>query len=190
MSELREYQRKMLNSKKNVVICNWKRGSGKTFACLEKILDDNVIEVLFITNNVSASKSILEQELINRGYSIANNVNKNNIIIFSYKSIIFHTMNNVDLIRGSHHFDVVIFDDCVPDKIDDIMKYNSQIYMMFSNENLEYICDDNEKIDKSKFKEESINKLMEEFLSIEPSDKNTMRRKDILFMLKELQNMK
>ena len=38
MSELRDYQKKMLESKSKVVFCNWDRGEGKTRSICEKIL--------------------------------------------------------------------------------------------------------------------------------------------------------
>ena len=49
-------------------------------------------------------------------------------------------------------------------------------------------CEDN-KTNKYDFVKQSIDKLMQEFLSIEPSDKNTMRRKDILGMIEKLNDM-
>lgn len=49
-------------------------------------------------------------------------------------------------------------------------------------------CEDN-KTNKYDFVKQSIEKLMQEFLSIEPSDKNTMRRKDILGMIEKLNDM-
>lgn len=49
-------------------------------------------------------------------------------------------------------------------------------------------CEDN-KTNKHDFVKQSIEKLMQEFLSIEPSDKNTMRRKDILEMIEKLNDM-
>lgn len=49
-------------------------------------------------------------------------------------------------------------------------------------------CEDN-KTNKYDFVKQSIDKLMQEFLSIEPSEKNTMRRKDILGMIEKLNDM-
>lgn len=49
-------------------------------------------------------------------------------------------------------------------------------------------CEEN-KTNKDDFVKQSIDKLMQEFLSIEPSEKNTMRRKDILGMIEKLNDM-
>ena len=63
MSELRDYQKRMLKSKKKIVICNWKRGSGKTTAANRKIQElsykyNDSVHILFIGANINDIKII------------------------------------------------------------------------------------------------------------------------------------
>ena len=49
MSEMRVYQDKMLNSKKEIVVCNWERGEGKTYSVFRKIIENKNGKYLYIS---------------------------------------------------------------------------------------------------------------------------------------------
>ena len=200
MSELRDYQERMLKSKKKIVICNWKRGSGKTTAVNRKIQElsykyNDSVHILFIGSNI-------------------NNIAKN-VEYFNYnKSLDYGTFSNS--VRG-RRFDYIIIDgnDYVNNSIiiNNIYKsminvHVKQIFIMQSDENnvIDYISDDynnlnndydikrdmmkalvNNSVDN--FKELAIKKLLIEFSKIEGTEKNTLTREKIIDMVLKLKEI-
>ena len=199
MSELRDYQKRMLKSKKKIVICNWKRGSGKTTAVNRKIQElsykyNDSVHILFIGSNI-------------------NNIAKNVEYLNYNKSLDYGTFSNS--VRGCR-FDYIIIDgnDYVNNSIiiNNIYKamvhaYVKQIFVMQSDENnvIDYISDDdnlnnyydikrdmikalvNNSVDN--FKELAIKRLLIEFSKIDGTEKNTLTREkiiDIILKLKEI----
>lgn len=201
MSELRDYQKRMLKSKKKIVICNWKRGSGKTTAVNRKIQElsykyNDSAHILFIGLNINM-------------HDIAKNVEYLNY----NKSLDYGTFSNS--VRGSR-FDYIIIDgnDYVNNSIiiNNIYKaminmYVKQIFIMQSDENnvIDYISDDdnlnndydikrdmmkalvNNSVDN--FKELAIKKLLIEFSKIEGTEKNTLTREKIIDMVLKLKEI-
>ena len=199
MSELRDYQKRMLKSKKKIVICNWKRGSGKTTAVNRKIQElsykyNDSVHILFIGLNV-------------------NNIAKNVEYLNYNKSLDYETFSNS--VRGCR-FDYIIIDgnDYVNNSIiiNNIYKaminmHVKQIFIMQSDENnvIDYISDDdnlnndydikrdmmkalvNNSVDN--FKELAIKKLLIEFSKIEGTEKNTLTREKIIDMVLKLKEI-
>ena len=199
MSELRDYQKRMLKSKKKIVICNWKRGSGKTTAANRKIQElsykyNDSVHILFIGSNI-------------------NNIAKNVEYINYNKSLDYGTFSNS--VRGCR-FDYIIIDgnDYINNSIiiNNIYKaminvHVKQIFIMQSDENneIDYISDDdnlnndydikrgmmkalvNNSVDN--FKELAIKKLLIEFSKIEGTEKNTLTREKIIDMVLKLKEI-
>ena len=124
-------------------------------------LGDNAIVV---SNDFNRTMNSINK-VINGSYSVVFNQSGNN----SKKDTIigYVTSDNV-----TSEIKVIHIDNYECKKID-VLKYK-YIYFDIKLEN------------KYNFAEKSIEKLMQEFININPSDKNTMRRKDILDMIERL----
>lgn len=209
MSE-RVYQQKMLNSKSKVVMCNWKRGSGKTHAMVKKILtmegnvliltkgsNDDYAKIIHTTlmemkkEDENIEKSI--KRIFIRKYAITIEVDDRLI------NIVISNVSNTDHVRGLY-FGYLIFDNYYPSEVEiyDTRYYKSsvkQVFIFGTFDDLEYISDkpdsDSTSISNmSNFIETQIKELMLEFSGM-PKRENTVKtRNDILKQVAELVNIK
>jgi hypothetical protein len=144
MSEMREYQQKMLNSKSEIVFCNWERGKGKTEAIFEKMIY-NILKargnLLYVSQTVCSNnifrnkmesfmKEIKQGKVKDNKFPYLCNImneyiedidtNKNNTHIKlkkdnEYTNIIYSTID--DILKGSIRgckLNIVFFDECIP----------------------------------------------------------------------------
>lgn len=199
MREIREYQTKLLTSNKNVVICNWKRGSGKTYTAIEKVIEKGgnclylteVGDINMINNYCLSNKDNIQY------YKAVRTENYIEIVKNNKKTKFICESDNVDFndLR-EQHFNYIICDEYLPSskdlKILDSMlcDSNSQIIVCITNNDIEYIQDINENKDINSWVNTNIINLMKEFSTIDPSEKNTIRRNSILDMIEKLNKLK
>ena len=191
MREMRDYQEKMLNSNKKIIICNWDRGKGKTYSIIKKIKNNKINKAVIVTN---FKKSIVEEEI-----KKIKEIYTDKIIKVTQSD----SLNND--FRGISNIDAIFFDEYIPSSkeinylIEPTLKQNGQIFIMFNYKNIEYIEDEEDYVDKNtKTKEfnklEVINKqiqeLYEEYMSIEKTEKTTIRRDKVLMQIRMLEDMK
>jgi hypothetical protein len=204
MSEKRVYQDKMLNSEKEIVVCNWERGDGKTYSIFNKILQNRSGKYLYI----SPFEPIALQEHI-RKY-----VDKNKQIILDYRISrdrvtiefaqrdyedydknaileIFCIKPNTEF-KGQRNIKMAFCDECYLDKkyIDSILKPMDvkQVYFMLTNDDFEYI-DSRNSTKVENFYEKQIEELMIEYSNIPKNERTTLTRENILKQIKVLQDM-
>lgn len=112
------YKETFMNSNKKIVMCNWKRGTGKTSTAIDKALKNSEKDKIIILSKSSKEKY---KELSDRVYA------------FYY--------TNVDHIRGKK-CDYMIIDDYMPSSTELEMItpcVDKQIFIMFTNSEMEYI---------------------------------------------------
>ena len=188
MREMRDYQEKMLNSNKKIIICNWDRGKGKTYSIIRKIKNNKINKAVIVTN---LKKSIVEEEIKE---------------IYTDKIIkIIHPDSLNNDFKGNSNIDAIFFDEYIPSSkeinylIEPTLKQNGQIFIMFNYKNIEYIEDEEDYVDKNtKTKEfnkyevidKQIQELYEEYISIEKTEKTTIRRDKVLMQIRMLEDMK
>lgn len=212
MSEMREYQQKLIKSKCKIVLCNWNRGKGKTYSIIQKMLQKGGSWV-FITPICTRKCDVIHKELemyfreeniCYREFKVFNNrieihFNKEFYLKYGVKDL-YILFENADKFRISPKVDYVVIDDYELNSRDEIRRVISeaktirgleQIIITTSIDDFEYI-DDKEiiNIDKSKWIDDEINKLMVEFSNI-PKEENTTKRRDIILnMIERLEHMK
>lgn len=212
MSEMREYQQKLIKSKCKIVLCNWNRGKGKTYSIIQKMLQKGGSWV-FITPICTRKCDVIHKELemyfreenmCYREFKVSNNrieihFNKEFYLRDGVKDL-YILFENADKFRFSPKVDYVVIDDYELNSRDEIRKVISeaktirgleQIIITTSIDDFEYI-DDKEiiNIDKSKWIDSEINKLMNEFSNI-PKEENTTKRRDIILnMIERLESMR
>lgn len=212
MSEMREYQQKLIKSKCKIVLCNWNRGKGKTYSIIQKMLQKGGSWV-FITPICTRKCDVIHKELemyfreeniCYREFKVSNNrieihFNKEFYLRDGVKGL-YILFENADKFRFSPKVDYVVIDDYELNSRDEIRKVISeaktirgleQIIITTSIDDFEYI-DDKEiiNIDKSKWIDSEINKLMNEFSNI-PKEENTTKRRDIILnMIERLESMR
>ena len=202
MREKRDYQVKALYSPKQIVVCNWDRGKGKTYTLVEKIRKEfkwtnKDMDVLYIVQgNVDTYSKLvfqyLKEDIYNVEYEINNFISK---IVMKDKdkilTIYFINIDNLYAIKGSSKKDYIMFDDCYPSKnqldiVEPLLKKkSSQIYITLTADNVEYIDDDRDFNEKEEIKQQ-IKELYLEFRNVEKSDKTTIRREKILQQIQVL----
>ena len=212
MSEMREYQQKLIKSKCKIVLCNWNRGKGKTYSIIQKMLQKGGSWV-FITPICTGKCDVIHKELemyfreeniCYREFKVSNNrieihFNKEFYLRDKVKDL-YILFENADKFRFSPKVDYVVIDDYELNSRDEIRRVISeaktirgleQIIITTSIDDFEYI-DDKEiiNIDKSKWIDSEINKLMNEFSNI-PKEENTTKRRDIILnMIERLESMR
>lgn len=205
MSEKRVYQDKMLNSKKEIVICNWERGTGKTYSILNKAMycDKKCAyfsynEGMTIKNHVNNIVKEEEKIQIKPFYEFENTSQRT--ILKRFKDGIrgiklemyYFDPNNVDKLRGLKDFRYAFFDECFPSE--SILRALriigvEQIFIMMTNDNVEYINNRNStKIEN--FYDNQIEELMIEYSDVSKTEKTTLTREKILQQIHILQEMK
>ena len=158
MSEMREYQQRLLKSESKVVLCNWERGNGKTHSIIQKILQEGG-DWVFITQTCYSKQNIIYDELSktlrgrNLSYSLKINNNKIELIIVSDKTIHIY-FENPNTFRCSIRYDYVVFDD---DKIDlevireiKINRGFKQVIITTTMDDFEYISNKQEVVELNK----------------------------------------
>ena len=165
MSEMRDYQKKMLNSEKRIVLCNWDRKTGKSTAVMNKI------------NSIPIWANILLIGYYELGIKLDN----------------VDVINSIDInkIRGKR-YDYIFIDDAVfsLSELGELLETTpdvKHIYIMFTNNDIEYI---ENTTDINKFVDSSIKKLSSEFSIINGNEKNTITREKLLDMILKLQEIK
>lgn len=215
MSEKRVYQEKMLNSKKEIVVCNWERGEGKTYSIFTKIMEEKNGKFIYISPfetctlrdyfdeyiHTSSEKDFIKLFKISRDKLYLEFNNGNIIEVF--------LMKPSSNFRGSRNIKIAFCDEYYPSKefIDTILKPIDvkQVYIMMTNDNMEYIDSRNDiekdfmkkcsKIASNKnsmndFIDSAIVKLVYEFSLIAQTEKTTMTRNSILDMIMKLQSLR
>jgi len=180
MSEMRVYQEKMLNSKKEIVVCNWERGEGKTYSIFRKIMENKNGKYLYISPFEPRAlqdyfrEYVYEENILIKLHKcsrdkISIEFNNGDILeVFCYKP------NNEP--RALRNISITFFDEYYPSKeyIDSIVKPKDviQIFIMMSNNTIEYIDSRTNKITRSNFCDIQIEELMIEYAET-PKNKNT-----------------
>ena len=200
MSEMREYQQRLLKSESKVVLCNWERGNGKTYSIISKILQEGG-DWVFITQTYYSKQNIIYGELSkilrgrNLSYSLKINNNKIELIIVNDKTINIYFESSYAF-RNRIRYDYVVFDD---EKIDlDLIreiKTNrdfKQVIITTTMDDFEYISDKQEvvELNRKEWINQQIKELMMEFSKIRKDERTTMTREKILGMIRQLEDMK
>lgn len=198
MSELRDYQKKMLESKSKVVFCNWDRGEGKTRGICEKIIrSEGKCLCISDSNNYNrVIKEILEEKtdikIVKSSYQEVG-------LWFRGKSIYitFAKLKDLGNCIGAR-FDNVFFDDVIPNKdvLDNIIMpmVSNQVYIMktiIEGYDFEYIDSgkNTEPLTYIQWLSNEINKLQVEFSILPRKNDTTMTREKILAMIDRLWDM-
>ena len=198
MSEMRVYQDKMLNSKKEIVVCNWERGEGKTYSIFRKIMENKNGKYLYISPFEPRAlqdyfrEYVYEENILIKLHKcsrdkISIEFNNGDILeVFCYKP------NNEP--RALRNISITFFDEYYPSKeyIDSIVKPKDviQIFIMMINNNIEYIDSRTNKITRSNFCDIQIEELMIEYAETPKNKNTTLSRENILKQINVLQNMR
>jgi len=198
MSEMRVYQEKMLNSKKEIVVCNWERGEGKTYSIFRKIMENKNGKYLYISPFEPRAlqdyfrEYVYEENILIKLHKcsrdkISIEFNNGDILeVFCYKP------NNEP--RALRNISITFFDEYYPSKeyIDSIVKPKDviQIFIMMSNNTIEYIDSRTNKITRSNFCDIQIEELMIEYAETPKNKNTTLSRENILKQINVLQNMR
>lgn len=212
MSEMREYQQKMLNSKSEIVFCNWERGKGKTYSIFKKMLEDKNRKYIYVSSNRTKALRDCFTEYINEERNSIKHFKDsgNEISIHFYNGdllqVFIGSINSfTDKLRGLNDIEYAFLDECYPNE--EIVKFvkemgAKQLYYMITNDNIEYIDSkyendglydwlnlaDTENLNK--FIDASIMKLINEFSNIPQTERTTITRNNILDMIEKLQRIK
>lgn len=198
MSEKRVYQDKMLNSKKEIVVCNWERGEGKTYSVFRKIMENKNGKYLYISpfeprtlqdyfkEYVYAEKEKFKLYKVSRDKIYIECNNGDVLEIYCYKP-------NVEP-KELKNIKIAFFDECYPSKeyIDNVIKPKDveQIFIMITNDNIEYIINSQNKVfNYREFFEQQIQELMFEYAGMHKDKTTTLTRENILKQIKVLQDM-
>lgn len=204
MSEMREYQQKMLESKgKGIVLCDWDRGKGKTYSIANFIAKninfDRPLKILIIGGNYYCR--YIQEELkriINDEFDIVVYSGIETITVIGFKDGKKYVLadiivtSSVEKSRGMK-LDYVLCDEYIPSSNELNIFYNSgakKAYIL-GTFGIDYISDKEFKIsNENEWIDNEINKLMCEFSSIDSAENTTKRREIILCMITKLKSMK
>lgn len=213
MSEMREYQQKLIKSKCKIVLCNWNRGKGKTYSIIQKMLQKGGSWV-FITPICTRKCDVIHKELemyfreeniCYREFKVSNNrieihFNKEFYLRDGVKDL-YILFENADKFRFSPKVDYVVIDDYELNSRDEIRRVISeaktirgleQIIITTSIDDFEYISDKEDiiEINEQEWIDNQIRELMKEFANIPKADNTTKRREVILGMIDKLSCMR
>lgn len=199
MSEKRVYQEKMLNSKKEIVVCNWERGEGKTYSIFKNILRCSDGKCLYISNNNTGIRKYLKDHIEQRkirslGFKKITDTESRTTIIENENygiDILYSRLDSLNEYRGIKDIMYVFFDEYFPNSNElSIIKSMGvkQIFIMVTNGNVEYI-DSRRLIQIDNFYNKQIEELMIEYAEIDKNKNTTMTRENILKQIKILQDM-
>ena len=200
MSEMRDYQEKMVKSKKDITICNWDRGEGKTWCIFKDIIGLGEGRFIYVSNyNHKVLTKYFEEYAHNNEFiyriMIANDFikikynNKREVVVYLSNS---NQINNG--LRELKDIDKVYYDEAFPssEEIDFLKSLGRQglvpkIYIMMTNDNIEYI---EHREDNNNFYDFQIQELMNEYANTPKRENTTMTREKILQQIKMLQDIK
>lgn len=200
MSEMREYQQKMLESKgKGMVLCDWDRGKGKTYSIANfiarKINFNRPSKILVVGGNYYCR--YIQEELkriINDEFDIVYS-GIETITVIGFKDGKKHILaditvtSSVEKSRGMK-LDYILCDEYIPSSNELNMFYNSgakKIYIL-GTFGIDYISDKEK--NPIEWVDDEINKLMYEFSSIPKEENTTKRREAVLSMIMKLKSMR
>lgn len=197
MSELREYQSRMLKSKKKIVMCNWERGDGKTWSIAQDIIRGSVGNYVYcsrISGDYILSDYIeLKYKtdcLVDKIVAKRDGVKIKFIDDLGTKTILF--ISKFEGIRNVSDIKCIYFDEIMPneDEIETIKKYhpNARIVIMMTNDDIEYI-EHKKKNSIDNFYETQIKELMDEYATIPKDSNTTMTREKVLYQMRMLKDM-
>ena len=199
MSEKRIYQEKMLNSEKEIVVCNWERGEGKTYSIFRKIMENKNGKYLYVSPFSGRTLQDYFKELcLAETENIKNFSNSKEFTKIEYKNgdklEVYYSLFNSDNnnIIGKRNIGMAFYDECYPNKdtINKILKPIdvNQIFIMMTNDNIEYI-NSRKAFDCQGFFKQQIEELMMEYSNLSKTQNTTMTRENILKQIKALQDM-
>lgn len=215
MSEMREYQQKLLQSKSKIVMCDWSRGKGKTYSIanniVKKIEDTEEILKILIVSKEYRNTSILMHDCLEsiigdkfivngRGFEKVTISNKRELMnsLGKLGEIAGETLvditftSSIQNSRGGK-YDYVYCDEYLPSSDELNIFCNShakQIYIL-GTFGVDYISDKEAEIpNECEWIDKEIKKLMKEFSSIDNAENTTKRREVILNMIMKLESMK
>lgn len=200
MSEMREYQQKMLESKgKGMVLCDWDRGKGKTYSIANfiarKINFNRPSKILVVGGNYYCR--YIQEELkriINDEFDIVYS-GIETITVIGFKDGKKHILaditvtSSVEKSRGMK-LDYILCDEYMPSSNELNMFYNSgakKVYIL-GTFGIDYISDKEK--NPIEWIDDEINKLMYEFSSIPKEENTTKRREIVLSMIMKLKSMR
>lgn len=200
MSEKRVYQDKMLNSTKEIVVCNWERGDGKTHSIFKRIIrnESDKGKYIYISpfDNSLALQNHFREYVKNKERIIEKYAYSKDKITLKYKheeTIEVFCVNPNSEFRGQRNIDIAFCDEYIPNKlyIDSVLKPIGvkQIYIMLTNDNIEYIDSRNSRKVEN-FYDNQIEELMVEYSNVPKNEKTTITREKILQQIHILQEMK
>lgn len=202
MGEAREYQQKMLKSKKRIVFCNWDRGSGKTYGIFNYMLINSGNYTVICDDTHSMAKVYIDKlEEWKHKYSEFNEIissvktTKDEIRIEicgsrgkTWKKINIKFESNI--INLSYSTDCVVFDEYIPNRSELQHALNikdTKIFIMNTLGDIDYITD---KVDLSDFYEKQIEELKIEYSTIPKKENTTKTRESILSLIEKMEILK
>lgn len=204
MSEMREYQQKLIKSRSNVVIGDWNRRVGKTSTIAESIwrncgdIIEDTIKVLVVSGYEYKAVSNLIQDYLdgitdNNIEVVARGFNKMFVKYEGSMIIDITFTNSIENSRGMK-VDYVYCDEYMPSSNEISIFNNSgakRIYILGTFD-FEYISDKENKIEinEQEWVGQQIKELMKEFAEIPKRENTTKTREVILGMIMRLESMK
>lgn len=208
MREEREYQQKMLNSKKKIVFCNWKRGSGKSYSIFQYMIT-NGGSYTVISDSTSMAMSMsklygsLIQEWLNANSDInefiehsmiARNkielsLNRKGFLAKGYSKLKIDFVSDISDI--SYLTDYVVCEEYNPssNELRHILNIRglTKVFIINTLGDIDYIDDKETDIDN--FYEKQIEELKVEYSNIPKRENTTKTRESILNMIERMEGM-
>lgn len=182
-------QQELLNFKEKVIICNFKRCTGKT-----DFIINNTSKSLFKSHCIMCATNI---EYVSNTYlkecnyfNCKSNRTKTTIDLCNGNLVIIKKIIRAEDIRECKA-DIVYFDECFPNSGEMSILLNNgvkKIYCLFTNDNIRLI--DRNSDSEEDFYIDSINKLKHEYESLENNKNTVMTRENILKQIQLLLDLK
>ena len=208
MREMRHYQKELIKSNDKVIVCNWKRGSGKSYTALDKALKMGS-RILYLSKNYNYCNILQQNNKALLGhlkrYNEDLNYNSNGLFIkgndegsIGIEFISARIVDNFNNLRGLRQFDYIIVDEYILNgreikELKLLLTESGQIINVYTDEvmkNVKYILDEKSDINIKEIIEQQIKELYKEFINIEKSDNTTIRREKVLKQIELLELMK
>lgn len=212
MSEMREYQQKLLNNRRSkLIMCDWDRSKGKTYTIANSIVHNwcrkSVIKALIVSKNYKSVSDSIQNYLddIFDGDFIVQGRGYEKILVKKLMSgkgklgevagetvIDITVTSSIQNSRGLK-IDYVYCDEYLPSSDELNIFYSSlakQVYVL-GTFRIDYISDKEIEIpNEDEWIDVEIKKLMQEFSSIDNAENTTKRREIILAMIMKLKGMR
>jgi hypothetical protein len=201
---MKEYQEKMLSSNKKIIMCNWERGDGKTYSIVEK-LKQLKGKALIVSNYGNVIMDKLQEYCKNE--ELTNIFKPTYVKIIDKDDITLETIfckpcdirNDLEWVRGQK-FSYVFFDEYMPSSHEikrlHQMLWIKQIYIIFTDNDMEYIDSRNYKNKTKTYVEHrkefntwamtQVESLMKEYSEVPKNSNTTMTREKILSMISNI----